>query len=79
MIFQDPLSALNPLMTVGRQIIGVMEAHGWGTHSTRRARALDLTASATRILPEFLDSDCYRELRRSGGSTPGAGESSSGR
>ncbi|NKX41714.1 ABC transporter ATP-binding protein [Rhodobacteraceae bacterium R_SAG2] len=42
MIFQDPLSALNPLMTVGDQIMEVMAAHGEGTVDTREARALEL-------------------------------------
>ncbi|MFT6772880.1 MAG: peptide/nickel transport system ATP-binding protein [Paracoccaceae bacterium] len=42
MIFQEPLSALNPLMRVGAQIVEVFEAHGVLTPSERRARALQL-------------------------------------
>ncbi|KIN63595.1 ABC transporter, ATP-binding protein [Sulfitobacter noctilucicola] len=42
MIFQEPLSALNPLMRIGDQIAEVFEAHNLLTPPERRKRALEL-------------------------------------
>ncbi|SOB90138.1 peptide/nickel transport system ATP-binding protein [Rhodobacter sp. JA431] len=41
-IFQDPLSALNPLMTVGDQIREVLDAHAIGTVERRAAKVLEM-------------------------------------
>ncbi|MBM1173249.1 ABC transporter ATP-binding protein [Microvirga arabica] len=42
MVFQEPLSALNPLMKVRDQIAEVMEVHGEKNAETRDRRVLDL-------------------------------------
>jgi peptide/nickel transport system ATP-binding protein len=53
-IFQDPLSALNPLMTIGNQVAEVMEAHGEGTASSRGAKILQLLADVGLPDPALL-------------------------
>lgn len=54
MIFQDPLSALNPLMTVGAQIEEVMAAHDVGTSQSRRSRAIDLLTEVGLPDPQLM-------------------------
>lgn len=54
MIFQDPLSALNPLMTIGEQIAEVMLAHNVGTTQTRRKRVLELLTEVCLPDPELI-------------------------
>lgn len=45
MIFQDPLSSLNPTMTVGDQIIEVIRLHERMSRKQARAKAVDLMTS----------------------------------
>ena len=42
MIFQDPMTSLNPVLTVGRQVAGVLRAHGHMSRRTARAKAIEL-------------------------------------
>ena len=45
MIFQEPSTSLNPVLTVGRQITEVIERHGTAPSGGARARALELLAA----------------------------------
>jgi len=51
-IFQDPLTSLNPLYTVGRQLIETIQTHLDLTATQARARAVELLASTGIPAPE---------------------------
>ncbi|MDI4632711.1 ABC transporter ATP-binding protein [Pelomonas sp. V22] len=51
-IFQDPLTSLNPLYTVGRQLIETIEAHLPLSRSEARERAIDLLRQTGIPAPE---------------------------
>src|SRR6185312_14967344 len=58
MVFQDPMSALDPVFTIGQQIAEVVVTHEGVTRTTARARALELLEmvqipSAKRRLDAF--------------------------
>ncbi|MFX5693139.1 ABC transporter ATP-binding protein, partial [Acinetobacter baumannii] len=42
MVFQDPMTALNHYLTIGRQLAEVVERHHGADRSTARRAALDL-------------------------------------
>jgi peptide/nickel transport system ATP-binding protein len=52
MIFQEPMSSLNPLMTVERQLTEAMEAHGTHKGRDRRAHIIDLLGRVRFREPE---------------------------
>jgi oligopeptide/dipeptide ABC transporter ATP-binding protein len=52
MIFQDPMTALNPYMTIGRQIEEVLESHRGASRRAARARAVEMLGACGIQEPE---------------------------
>ncbi|MBJ9975075.1 ABC transporter ATP-binding protein [Pseudomonas sp. S75] len=54
MVFQEPMSALNPLLGVGRQIDETLQAHGIKSKAARRRRVIELLGYVGLPDPERL-------------------------
>jgi dipeptide transport system ATP-binding protein len=52
MIFQDPMTALNPCFTVGDQIMEAIKVHHGGSKKERKARAIELLTKVGIPAPE---------------------------
>ena len=52
MVFQDPMSSLNPVFTVGHQIVEVLTEHGDMARGDARARAVELLTRVGIPSPE---------------------------
>jgi peptide/nickel transport system ATP-binding protein len=52
MVFQEPMTALNPLMRIGEQMMEMFEAHNLLTPKERRAKALSLAKEVGLPDPE---------------------------
>jgi peptide/nickel transport system ATP-binding protein len=52
MVFQEPMTALNPLMRIGDQMVEMFEAHGLLSSAERRAKALALAREVGLPDPE---------------------------
>ena len=52
MIFQDPMTALNPYMTIGNQVMEPLRIHERCSKSEARARAIDMLKAVGILEPE---------------------------
>jgi len=52
LVFQEPMTALNPVFTIGNQIEETLRIHGRATRWTARAKAVELLASVSVPDPE---------------------------
>jgi len=52
LVFQEPMTALNPVFTIGNQIEETLRIHGRATRRTARSKAIELLASVSVPDPE---------------------------
>jgi peptide/nickel transport system ATP-binding protein len=54
MVFQDPAAALNPVFTIGQQLLGIMKHHKITYDNGRRQRAIELLGELGLPAPESI-------------------------
>ena len=62
LIFQEPMTALNPVMTAGDQIAETLVVHGKATRAEARAKAVELLASVKVPTPDLRARDYPHQL-----------------
>lgn len=62
MVFQDPMTSLNPVLTVGRQLTEAMELHLGSTRTQARRRAIELLEMVGIPSPEARIDDYPHQL-----------------
>ncbi|MFR1039137.1 MAG: ATP-binding cassette domain-containing protein [Clostridium sp.] len=62
MIFQEPMTSLNPLMTCGRQIVETITSHEKVSKAEAKERALDMIRSVGIARPEKVFSEVPAQL-----------------
>ncbi|TNC06647.1 ABC transporter ATP-binding protein [Methylobacterium terricola] len=62
MVFQEPMTALNPVETVGAQVEEVLKVHGIGDAAARRRRVLEMFASVHLPDPERIHTSYPHQL-----------------
>jgi peptide/nickel transport system ATP-binding protein len=62
MVFQEPMTALNPVETVGAQVEEVLKVHGIGDAAARRRQVLEMFASVHLPNPERIHASYPHQL-----------------
>ena len=63
MIFQDPMTSLNPVHTIGRQLVEAIQIHRDVSKRVARARALELLKADTPVKVVFMRDGARRETQ----------------
>ena len=66
MIFQDPLSSLNPVLTIGSQIVEAIRLHQRGRFAEAGIRPRRRTARPCRPIPSPIDGLCNIRMNSQG-------------
>ena len=64
MVFQDPMTSLNPVLRIARQLVETMTAHGRFAAAAARTRAIELLRRMGMATPERAVNGCAASILR---------------